>query len=91
MAKAIVRVAFWGARDDRPGRCVHFQPGDIVEGDLGDVAIREGWAAPAEKKPPANKAMAPEENKQDYGVLSRAVPRSALKTSKKSKARKSKQ
>jgi hypothetical protein len=90
MAKAIVTVAFWGARDNRPGRRVRFMPGDTLDGDIGDVAIREGYARPAEKKRPANKMMDTPENKQELGVSSQAVPRSAMKTSRPSRKRKSK-
>ncbi len=60
MAK--VTTEFMGAKDGEVYP-TQFKPGDIVEGDLAAVAVREGWAeedpGQEEKKlnPPANKAV----------------------------------
>lgn len=57
--KATATMAFAGLPD---GATVvkTFAPGDEIEGELAEVAVREGWADPADKpkadEPKANKS-----------------------------------
>lgn len=48
--KAIVQIPFRGAPDGEP-HSRQFEPGDLIEGDLAAVALREGWAV-AERDTP---------------------------------------
>jgi hypothetical protein len=41
--KATATLAFPGRRDDE-SHTTQFKRGDLLDGDLGDVAVREGWA-----------------------------------------------
>jgi hypothetical protein len=50
--RAIVKIPFRGAPDGEPYP-KQFQPGDLVEGELGAVAVAEGWAAPESSAPRA--------------------------------------
>ncbi len=86
MTKAIVTAKFYGAQDHTPGKRELFTPGTVIDGNLAQVAITEGWARPAEKKTPiANKAVAPEENKREYGASLQADRRLQKKTLTRSK------
>ena len=42
--KATVTKAFSGAKDGEH-HPTQFRPGDVVEGDLAEVAMKEGWAS----------------------------------------------
>lgn len=59
--KAIVQIPFRGAPDGEP-HSRQFEPGDLVEGDLAAVALREGWAVAETSRAP----LAPE-NTQALG------------------------
>lgn len=74
MAK--VTKEFMGAADGDP-RTRRFMPGDTVTGDLGAVAVREGWAddEAAEATHVESRKFAPAET-----AASRALTRDEVKT-----------
>lgn len=61
--RAKVTCPFPGVRDGEFNPTT-IQPGEVIEGDLAEVALREGWAAPLEPPEPEPPEPEPEPEKR---------------------------